>query len=49
MPTIVTGFSKVPQTGEKFSVFDNLEQAQARIEKHKPKTDSSSEKEVLFA
>ncbi len=48
MPTIVTGFSKVPQTGEKFSVFDNLEQAQARIEKHKPKTDSSSEKEVLL-
>ena len=47
-PVIITGFDKVPQTGEKFSVFDNSEQAQARIEKHKPKIDSSSEKEVLL-
>jgi len=48
MPIIVTGFNKVPQTGEKFSVLNNLEQAQARIEKHKPKMDSSSEKEVFL-
>jgi len=48
MPAIVTGFNKVPQTGEKFSVFDSLEQAQTRVEKHKPKMDSSSEKEVLL-
>ncbi|MBU1176912.1 GTP-binding protein, partial [Patescibacteria group bacterium] len=34
MPVIITGFNKVPQTGEKFSVLDDLEHAQARIEKH---------------
>ncbi|MBU1176847.1 translation initiation factor IF-2, partial [Patescibacteria group bacterium] len=48
MPVIITGFNKVPQTGEKFSVLDDLEHAQARIEKHKSKMESSSEKEVFL-
>ena len=47
-PVIITGFDKVPQTGEKFYVFENLEQAQARIKKHKLKNNSSSEKEVFL-
>lgn len=46
-PVIITGFDKVPQTGEKFSVFENIGEAQTRVEKHKSKTDPSSEKEIL--
>lgn len=30
-PVIVTGFNQVPQVGEKFSIFENLEQAQQKV------------------
>ncbi|MFH0906665.1 MAG: translation initiation factor IF-2 [bacterium] len=45
-PVIITGFNTAPQVGEKFSVFENLEQAQDRINKKKEKR--KDEKEVLF-
>jgi translation initiation factor IF-2 len=44
-PVIVTGFNQVPQVGEKFSVFNSLEEAQARVNKKAAKR--KEEKEVL--
>ena len=46
-PVTVTGLNKVPQTGEEFSVIDNLENAQIRIKECEPKTDLPSEREIL--
>jgi len=45
MPVIVTGFNQVPQIGEKFSVFNSLEEAQVRIAKKTAKR--KEEKEVF--
>jgi translation initiation factor IF-2 len=44
-PVIVTGFNQVPQVGEKFHVFNNLEEAQARVSKKASKR--KEEKEVF--
>ena len=44
-PVIVTGFSQVPQVGEKFFVFNSLEEAQVRIAKKAAKR--KEEKEVF--
>lgn len=45
MPVIVTGFNRVPQIGEKFSVFNSLEEAHVRIVKKTAKR--KEEKEVF--
>lgn len=37
MPCVVIGFEKVPQVGEKFEIFKNIESAQAYIEKKERK------------
>jgi len=44
-PVIVTGLNQVPQVGEKFSVFNNLDEAQARINRKTAKR--KEEKEVF--
>jgi len=44
-PVIVTGFNEAPQVGEKFSVFESLDQAQARVDKKAVKR--KEEKEVF--
>ena len=44
-PVIVTGFNQVPQVGEKFFVFDSLEEAQIRIARKTAKR--KEEKEVF--
>ena len=44
-PVIVTGFNQVPQVGEKFFVFDSLEEAQVRIARKTAKR--KEEKEVF--
>jgi len=44
-PVIVTGFNEAPQVGEKFSVFESLGQAQARVDK---KTAKRKEKKEVF-
>jgi translation initiation factor IF-2 len=46
MPCVVIGFEKVPQVGEKFEVYDNLESAQKYIEEKGKKMKSG---EVFFA
>ncbi len=45
MPVIISGFTQVPKVGEKFYVFENTEQAQAKIAQKKGKQE---EKEVMF-
>jgi len=49
MPVIITGFNKVPQVGEKFSVFKNFDEAQIRIDKKTAKRNMlpGGEKEVF--
>lgn len=42
-PVVVTGFNQVPQVGEKFFVFDDLKEAQARIAKKKAKRKEDKE------
>jgi len=44
-PVIVTGFNQVPQVGEKFFIFDTLEEAQVRVAKKTAKR--KERKEVL--
>ena len=44
-PVIVTGFNEAPRVGEKFSVFESLEQAQARVDRKAAKR--KEEKEVF--
>lgn len=45
-PVIITGLNQVPQVGEKFSVFNSLEEAQARVAKKTAKR--KEEKEVFL-
>lgn len=45
-PVIMTGFHQVPQVGEKFSIFENLEQAQQKTERKAAKRKET--KEVLM-
>lgn len=45
MPCVVTGFEKVPQVGEKFGVYPDIESAQKYIEKKEEKTRAG---EVFF-
>jgi len=48
-PVIVTGFNKVPQVGEKFLVFETLQEAQERIQrKNRKQPHLTSDKEVLM-
>jgi len=44
-PVIITGLNQIPQVGEKFFLFDNLEEAQVRIAKKTAKR--KEEKEVF--
>ena len=44
-PVIITGFNQVPQVGEKFFVFDTLEEAQVRVAK---KTAKRKERKEVF-
>lgn len=44
-PVIITGLNQVPQVGEKFSVFETLEQAQTRVDKKIAKR--KGEKEIF--
>ncbi|MAF20872.1 MAG: translation initiation factor IF-2 [Parcubacteria group bacterium] len=44
-PVIITGLNQVPQVGEKFSVFETLEQAQIRVDKKTAKR--KGEKEIF--
>lgn len=44
-PVVATGFNEVPQVGEKFSSFESLEQAQARVDRKTAKR--KEEKEVF--
>jgi len=46
-PVIVTGFDQVPQVGEKFYVFSDAEQAQARIDRKSAKRQPEDSKEVF--
>ncbi|MEA2113156.1 MAG: translation initiation factor IF-2 [Patescibacteria group bacterium] len=47
-PVVITGFSQVPQVGEKFSVFNSLEEARAKVERKMAKRNSTDgTKEVL--
>jgi len=45
MPSIVLGFEKVPQVGEKFKIFKAVEEAQKYVEKKEQKTKKG---EVMF-
>ncbi len=42
-PVVVTGFSQVPQVGEKFLTFDSLEAAQARVNRKSAKRKEDKE------
>ena len=46
-PVVVTGFNQAPQVGEKFSVFDKIEEAQAKAERKMAKRGADNAKEVL--
>ena len=46
-PAVVTGFNQVPQVGEKFYIFDNLNEAQARVNRKSAKRQPEDNKEVL--
>jgi len=48
-PVVITGLNQVPQVGEKFLVFDNLDNAQARVARKTAKRDiaAGDSKEVL--
>ncbi len=45
-PVIITGFNQVPQVGEKFYVFNNLNEAQARVDRKTIKRQPQDETEV---
>lgn len=47
-PVVITGLNQVPQVGEKFSVFNNLEEAQTEVDRKTAKRNSiGGVKEVL--
>ena len=46
-PVVITGFDQVPQVGEKFSIFDNLDEARIKVERKKAKRNTDDAKEVL--
>jgi translation initiation factor IF-2 len=48
-PAVVSGFLKVPQIGEKFSVFESLTDAQDKIAKEEKKINGASEVQVIEA
>lgn len=46
-PVVVTGFNQVPQVGEKFYIFNNLDEAQARVDRKSAKRQPEDSKEVF--
>jgi len=47
-PVVVTGFNQAPQVGEKFSVFNSLEEAQTEVDRKTAKRDSDGGTKEVF-
>lgn len=47
MPVVITGFEEAPQVGEKFFVFENLRQAQDRVDKKTAKRKGESTAQIV--